>query len=196
MCSTTAEVSGEPAMRSALVKARRRIASCAHCGTGCSHAPRPGRVLAASTITAYSPFPVDTATTRSSSTANSRLRQPTHVRTGPPVRRCAEAEVGRWITEQSTVRAVGSAHPGGTGQSPGDDAGRFAAGGGAGPLVKPPDDAGRVAAGGGGTSRAIGYRPCASPWLAPWSGWLAGRSGESPRMSIRHPVSRAASRAF
>ena len=105
MCSTTAEVSGEPVMRNALVKARRRIASCAHCGAGCSHAPRPGRVPAASTITAVLPFPVDAATTRSSSTANSRFRHPTHVRTGPlglSVRCCAEAEVSRWITAQST----------------------------------------------------------------------------------------------
>ncbi len=97
-CSTTADVSGTPVMRSARTKARRRIASVAHCGTGCSHAPRPGRVPAGSTVTEYLPFPVDTATTRSSSTANSRFRQPTHVRTGPSVRRCAEAEDSRWIT--------------------------------------------------------------------------------------------------
>jgi hypothetical protein len=103
MCSTTADVSGEPAMRSALVKARRRIARCRHCGTGCNHAPRPGRVLPVSTITAYSPFPLDTATTRSSSTANSRFRHPTHVRTGPPTCLCAEAEGSRWITAQSSV---------------------------------------------------------------------------------------------
>jgi hypothetical protein len=44
------------------------------------------------------PFPVDTATSLSSSTANSRFRQPTHVRTGPSVRRCAETEDSRWIT--------------------------------------------------------------------------------------------------
>ncbi len=97
-CSTTADVSGAPAIRNARAKARRRIASVAHCGTGCSHAPRPGRVPAGSTVTAYLPFPADTATTRSSSTANSRFRHPTHVRTGPSVRRCAEAEVSRWIT--------------------------------------------------------------------------------------------------
>jgi hypothetical protein len=102
MCSTTADVSGEPAMRSARANARRRIASCAHCGMGCSHAPRPGRLPATSTVTEYLPFPVNTATTRSSSTANSRFRQPTHVRTGPPMRRCAEAEVSRWITAQFT----------------------------------------------------------------------------------------------
>jgi hypothetical protein len=103
MCSTTADVSSEPAMRSALVRARRRIACCTHCGTGCSHAPRPGRLLAVSTITAKLPFPVDTTTTRSSSTASSRFRHPTHVRTGPSVCRCAKSEGSRWITAQSSV---------------------------------------------------------------------------------------------
>jgi hypothetical protein len=103
MCSTTADVSGEPAMRNALVKARRRIACCTHCGTECSHAPRPGRLPPVSTITAYSPFPTGTATTRSSSTANSRFRHPTHVRTGPSVCLCVKAEGSRWITAKSSV---------------------------------------------------------------------------------------------
>lgn len=110
MCSTTADASGTPAMRSARTKARRRMASYAHCGRGCSHAPRPGRLPAGSTVTEYLPFPFDTATTRSSSTANSRFRQPTHVRTGPSVRRCAffsEAEVSRWITAQFTFTEAG-----------------------------------------------------------------------------------------
>jgi len=101
ICSATADVSGGPAMRSARVKARRRIAACAHCGVGCSHAPRPGRLPAVSTITATLPFPVGTATTRSSSTASSRFRHPTHVRTGPLQRcgrPCDDAEVSRWIT--------------------------------------------------------------------------------------------------
>jgi hypothetical protein len=104
--STTADMSGEPAMRSARAKARRRIAACRHRWMGCNHAPRPGRLPAVSTVTAFSPFPFDTATTRSSSTANSRFRQPTHVRTGPSVLRCAEAEDSRWITAQSTVTAA------------------------------------------------------------------------------------------
>jgi hypothetical protein len=107
MCSTTADTSGAPAIRSARTNARRRIASCAHFGMGCSHAPRPGRLPAGSTVTAHLPFPVDTATTRSSSTANSRFRQPTHVRTGPRMRRCAvfsAAEVSRWITADFTLR--------------------------------------------------------------------------------------------
>jgi hypothetical protein len=101
-CSITAVMSGEPVMRSARANARRRIAACRHCGSGCSQAPRPGSFLAGSTVTAQSPFP-PTATTRSSSTASSRFRQPTHVRTGPSGRRCAEAEVSRWITAESTV---------------------------------------------------------------------------------------------
>ena len=107
MCSTSADVSGGRAMRSALVKACRRIACCAHCGTGCSHAPRPGMLPAMSTVTAQWSFPIDTATTRSSSTANSRFRHPTHVRTGPAVLRCvllvSGAEGSRWITAKSSV---------------------------------------------------------------------------------------------
>ena len=55
--STTADVSGEPVMRNARAKARRRIAACRHCWSGCSQAPRPGRLPAASTVTAQSPFP-------------------------------------------------------------------------------------------------------------------------------------------
>jgi hypothetical protein len=98
-CSTAADVSGVPVMRNARPRARRRIAARRHCGLGCSQAPRPGRLPAVSTVTAYSPFPVDTATTRSSSTASSRLRHPTQVRTGP----ASEVEVSRWITAQSTV---------------------------------------------------------------------------------------------
>jgi hypothetical protein len=105
-CSNTAVVSGEPVMRNARANARRRIAASRHCGSGCNQAPRPGSFLARSTVTACSPFP-STATTRSSSTASSRFRQPTHVRTGPPVGvmalLCIRAEVSRWITAESTV---------------------------------------------------------------------------------------------
>jgi hypothetical protein len=107
MCSITADVSGEPVMRNALVKARRRIACCTHCVTGCSHAPRPGRLAPVPTITAYSPFPIGTATTRSSLTASSRFRHPMHVRTGPSVLLCAllvsGSEGSRWITAKSSV---------------------------------------------------------------------------------------------
>jgi hypothetical protein len=98
MCSTAADISGGPVMRSARPKARRRIAARRHCWLGCSQAPRPGRLPAVSTVTANSPFPVDTATTRSSSTASSRLRHPMQVRTGPE----PEAEVSRWIMPEST----------------------------------------------------------------------------------------------
>ena len=105
-CSSTADVSGEPVMRNARTNARRRIAAYKHCRSGCNHAPRPGRLPAASTVTAKLPFPPFTATTRRSSTASSRFRQPTHVRTGPPVLRCGEAEGSRWITAQSTFTVL------------------------------------------------------------------------------------------
>ncbi len=108
-CSNTPVTSGEPVIRNARANARRRIAASRHPGSGCSHAPRPGSFLAVSTVTTYSPFP-STATTRSSSTASSRFRQPTHVRTGPtggPIaERASAAEVSRWITAESTVLPV------------------------------------------------------------------------------------------
>lgn len=106
--SSTPDTSGEPLIRSACANARRRIAACRHCGAGCSHAPRPGWLPAVSTVTASLPFP-DTATTRSNSTANSRFRQPTHVRTGPCGERCVREPVvgvSRWITAQSTHTAT------------------------------------------------------------------------------------------
>ena len=112
-CSITAVMSGEPVMRSARANARRRIAASRHSCSGCSQAPRPGSFLAGSTVTALGPFPrpfPPTATTRSSSTASSRFRQPTHVRTGPAgesvADRASAAEVSRWITAESTVRVL------------------------------------------------------------------------------------------
>ena len=106
-CSNTAVVFGEPVMRSARTNARRRIAACKHSWSGCTQAPRPGSFPAGSTVTVHAPFPSSTATTRSSSTASSRFRQPTHVRTGPTgesvARTCSAAEVSRWITAESTV---------------------------------------------------------------------------------------------
>ena len=108
-CSTTAVVSGEPVIRSARANARRRIAASRQTGSGCSQAPRPGSFLAGSTVTACSPFP-STATTRSSSTASSRFRQPMHVRTGPRrasvAERASVTEVSRWITAESTAPLV------------------------------------------------------------------------------------------
>ena len=99
-CSTTAEVSGVPVMRNARPKACRRIAAVRQRSSGCSQAPRPGRQPVVSTEMAMWPGPAGTATIRSSSTANSRFRQPMHIRTG--VRGCA-AGPSRWITAQSTV---------------------------------------------------------------------------------------------
>ena len=93
-CPVTADTSGEPVMRNARPKARRRIAADRQRSSGCNQAPRPGSEPAVSTATADEPFPVVTATTRSSSTANSRFRQPMQVRTG--------AGLSRWITGQST----------------------------------------------------------------------------------------------
>lgn len=104
-CSSSADVSGEPVIRSARAKACRRTAAARHRSTGCNHAPRPGWEPDVSTVTADCPFPIDTATTRSSSTANSRFRQPMHVRTGPPVGVSA-AVFSRWITTYSTVTAA------------------------------------------------------------------------------------------
>lgn len=105
-CSTTAVVSGERLMRSARTNACRRIAASRHCGSRCNQAPRPGSFPAESTVTAHPPFPSSTATTRSSSTASSRFRQPMHVRTGPlgpsVAGRASAAEVSRWITVQSS----------------------------------------------------------------------------------------------
>ena len=158
-CWITAEISGEPVMRSARANARRRIAASRHCGSGCNHAPRPGSFLAVSTVTAHVPFPPSTATTRSSSTASSRFRQPMQVRTGPSGRRCIRAEVSRWITAESTVRVLAKRN--------------------------------------GSTWACVPAQwslvaPRAASWLG--SGFAAGAA--SLRMSIRQPVSLAASRAF
>ena len=49
---TTADVSGEPVMRNARTNARRRSAASRHCWSECNQAPRPGRLPAASTVTA------------------------------------------------------------------------------------------------------------------------------------------------
>ena len=99
ICSTAADVSGEPVMRNARPKARRRSAARRHCWSGCSQAPRPAitRCINGHGVLA---IPVGTATTRSNSTASSRFRHPTQVRTGPSARRCTE--VSRWIIAQST----------------------------------------------------------------------------------------------
>ena len=157
-CSITAVMSGEPVMRSARTNARRRIAASRHSCSGCSQAPRPGSFLAGSTVTAQWPFP-PTATTRSSSTASSRFRQPTHVRTGPSGRLCGEAEVSRWITAESTVRVLAKRN-------------------------------------GSTWSCVPAQRSRIAPWAASWLGSGFPVGAASLRMSIRQPVSLAASRAF
>ena len=100
-CSTTAELSGVPAIRNARPNARRRMAAVRQRSSGCNQAPRPGWEPLVSTETADWPFPVGTATILSSSTANSRFRQPMHIRTGEV--RVSAAGPSRWITAQSTV---------------------------------------------------------------------------------------------
>lgn len=108
--STTADMSGEPVMRSARANARRRTASDRHRGSGCNQAPRPARLPAGSTTAAGTspgaPISCREATTRISSTASSRFRHPTHVRTGPSARRCARTGFSRWITVQSSVESA------------------------------------------------------------------------------------------
>ena len=161
-CSTTAEVSGEPVMRNARTNARRRIAACRHCWSGCSHAPRPGRLPAVSTVTAHSPFPSDSDHPKQ---FDGQLSFPaSHTRPhrstcGSAVRRASEAEVSRWITAQSTVTAAPNRQ-----------------------------------------NRVVGdcYRSRAARCGAAASGRVRrlAAGAASLRMSMRHPVSRAASRAF
>lgn len=75
--ATTAESSTGPAIRSARAHARRRAAACRHGSLGWIDAPRPGSRLDASGMSR--PFE---ATTRRSSAAGARSRQPTQVRIG------------------------------------------------------------------------------------------------------------------
>jgi len=97
-CSTTAEVSGEPAMRNARVKARRRIASCRHRGRCATTLPNPGgdrqcqrrrRRIDRSPSTPPPPGAV---------------RRPTHP--APMQVRTGAAEISRSITAQSTVSTL------------------------------------------------------------------------------------------
>jgi hypothetical protein len=78
----SAPVSMTPEIRSARPKARRRSASARHAGSGCTCAPRPGRLRAGSGARLNWSAPCSIATTRSNSEAGARFRQPTHVRTG------------------------------------------------------------------------------------------------------------------
>ncbi len=71
-------VSGGSVSRRARPNARRRSAMSRHPGSGCNHAPLPGRRRRGSGMTTPS-----TATTRSNSVARCFCRQPMQVRTGP-----------------------------------------------------------------------------------------------------------------
>jgi hypothetical protein len=167
-CSITAVMSGEPVIRSARANARRRIAASRHSCSGCSQAPRPGSFLAGSTVTVQSPFP-PTATSRSSPTASSRFRQPTHVRTGP-----TGSSGLRRCAETEGSRWI-------TAEST---------------VILQANRNGCA----GGRCRAHApagdYRSRTAPCAASGLGTGLWAGGASLRMSIRKPVSRAASRAF
>lgn len=83
MNSTNAPASGTLESRNAFTKARRRCASAKQAGSGCTCAPRPGnlRVGSGTSRSCAPAAPPPAATTRSSSDAGARFRQPTHVRT-------------------------------------------------------------------------------------------------------------------
>jgi len=77
-CPRTLLVSSGSGTRRALPNARRRSAASRHPSSGCSQAPLPGSRRRGSGTT----YP-STATTRNTAVIRSRVRQPTHVRTGP-----------------------------------------------------------------------------------------------------------------
>ena len=106
--------SGEPVMRNARANARRRIAACKHCWSGCNQAPRPGRLPAASTVHGtirHSRRCGDYEAVRRPALASGSRRMSG---TGPSVLRCGEAEVSRWITPESTVTALADRNAGWT----------------------------------------------------------------------------------
>jgi len=76
-CDRMVAVSSVPSTRSARPKARRFSASSRHSSTGCSHAPRPGRVADGSTTSSES-----WATILRREDRGARERHPTHVLTG------------------------------------------------------------------------------------------------------------------
>ena len=106
--STTADVSGEPVMRNARAKARRRIAACRHRSSGCNQAPRPGRLPAC--VNGHGPLTVPVRHSHHSEQIDGQLSLPApdacpHRSFGAamPV---IGAGVSRWITAQSTVTAA------------------------------------------------------------------------------------------
>ena len=181
-----------PVTRRARANARRRIASVTHCSLGCTQAPRPGsrRRTSTSSRTMESGPAGDVATTRDNSATPARRRQPTHVRTGPATgsggrsagTRTTEGAVRRTTVHDCTPhrrssRLLGaSRRTAGVGPPVRDRAG--------GHPSRAPSGHGRTrAAGGPGGRPAAGAVSVASSSASEW-------------MSMRQPVSRAASRAF
>jgi hypothetical protein len=97
-------VSRTPATRRARPKARRRSANARQAGSGCTCAPRPGRLRAGSGTTLKISAPRSIATTRNNSEADARLRQPTQVRTGGACVTGGSVGCERRATEKSTLR--------------------------------------------------------------------------------------------
>ncbi len=184
-------MSRTPVTRSALVKARRFSAFARQSGSTCRCAPRPGRRRRGSGLrpgTAAS----TSATTRSNMEAGARSRQPTQVRTGNARRTTAEVyPVSGARSARAAPRACrGAVFPRSLRSfvaalvSP-DDTGPGCSSLGALEFPRAQGSSGAVysAAAGVGTSLASG------------PGSASGVS-VSGRISIRQPVSRAASRAF
>ncbi len=166
MCRSS-PVSSGPSVRKARGNARRRTASSRQAGVGCTYAPRPGSVPRRSG-TQRSPV----SATRSKPSRAERCRHPTHVRSGQ----------GRAHVRPDTIDSTSPYPPcSGRGRS------RCSGARGAPVITTPP-----------GTTA---HRPAAFPVAV-----RPGRPGQSPaasgsgsvseRMSMRQPVSRAASRAF
>ena len=190
--STSAPASGTPEMRNARPKARRRSASAKHLGSGWRWAPRPGNLRAGSGMSRNrppaGPASPATATILSSSCAGARFRQPTQVRTQGAFRASA-AFIALCVTGKCIAPPAGTVISGV-------------------PIVNvslstlgsfPPALLGGWWGPRAGPVGGVETRGQRDGTLLPAAGSLpaVGRSGSaSDRMSIRQPVSRAASRAF
>ncbi|MEY9942437.1 hypothetical protein ABH932_007226 [Streptacidiphilus sp. MAP5-52] len=184
ICSTyrsSAVVSSGPCRRNARGNARRRSADARQPDSGCRYAPRPGNVPRGSGTHAPS-----TAVTRSRSCLADRFRHPTQVRSGHAAVRV------RPDTSKSTPLMV--LDP--TRLSAGDQALRHRAA----PLRHVRATSGPRPRRGG-----VGSGSRATRTSGPALRRCGDRRGQAPaasspsvsgRMSIRHPVSRAARRAF
>jgi len=180
-CRATALTSTGTCSRRARPNALRRTASSKHSGRGCSHAPRPGIRCPGSGRRCAGVVPRASAsvaaTTRSSADQLSVPRHPTHVRDGS-----ARSPV-RSATEQSNPYAAGL-----------------------GPRVHPDFRTSRPSetqhARRPAPDREVSLVRCRGAGRVAGSGGLvAGQAGlvtlsVSGRMSMRHPVSLAARRAF